>query len=932
MRLDLAALLFVVLSAPAFADNNGTWVDLGLLSGPKPAVFDSHRHRMIVIAGATEIRWADLDAPTEWNHQPVGDGGLAPRSGSAYVYDARNDRIVLVGGGNASELYGDVWELPLAAQNPTWAPLKTSGPIDPRVPAAAVYDSLGDRMLVFGGLRTDPVLGNVATSDVWALSLGESPAWTPIAPQEAQPSPRLEAHAVIDPARRRLVILSGRRNSTTFSDVWALPLDGAPTWSQLDNSVPSPRWAASVVVDPDHDRIVLFGGRKYPNSQIGENGDREDTWVFPLAGGAWTQVPVSGPQARSSAATIYDPGQGRLVVFGGVSGYFESNQQFPGTPLADAWALSLRAAPAWSSLPGLSARPANPSVSSTPYVLFSHPYIDVRNDRVLAVYKTMLYRRDAQGHYTSLPMVPPVSMQFLGFDSTTSRLVSISAHPWMFWEFDTDLGTWTSTPIAGKDYMQAGNENHIGWDPVHRRAVIEGTFLDPGPYVNYQAAITATLGPAPTWQEYTVVGTRPLGNEQFRIYDPLRDRFLVTDHDSGVESVFQLTIRAQATWFRLGGLPFPGNAGTNIGNWSYDASRDRILQVGFGANAIAPTDSVEIVVEWPMVVNPPTWTRLHPAGLSPVPQHYPSSGYDPVRDRLFVFTGGLRELDYSIEFGSIVTLGCGPDVVWNAGGTVPVSWEVTNPTDGSLAYDYTLSVDRNWPGYPLQGQVILGAGQTQTLTLQVSAPDTATVGSTALTLKVQTADDVAYCTRHLHDSTTPTLLSFADGAIDGGAIVVSWFGAEQAGLPATLERKREGEDWSFLATLTGDPSGRFAYRDEAPIRGARSIYRLSVGSFVSESQWFHFEGAAVPLALSGGVHVLAGGGLDVEFTLPAAGRARFVLVDAAGRRLLDRAVDGLEAGQHTLRLIPDRALRAGVYFMRLEQGAEHARAKVVALP
>lgn len=79
--------------------------------------------------------------------------------------------------------------------------------------------------------------------------------------------------------------------------------------------------------------------------------------------------------------------------------------------------------------------------------------------------------------------------------------------------------------------------------------------------------------------------------------------------------------------------------------------------------------------------------------------------------------------------------------------------------------------------------------------------------------------------------------------------------------------------------------------------------------------------------------VAAGRPLTVRFTLARAGAARLELVDVAGRRMASRDVDGLGAGAHAVDLAAAgaRAAQAGVYFLRLTQGAETAVRRVVVL-
>jgi len=81
-------------------------------------------------------------------------------------------------------------------------------------------------------------------------------------------------------------------------------------------------------------------------------------------------------------------------------------------------------------------------------------------------------------------------------------------------------------------------------------------------------------------------------------------------------------------------------------------------------------------------------------------------------------------------------------------------------------------------------------------------------------------------------------------------------------------------------------------------------------------------------ALRGAVPNPGVGRLSVAFSLPDALPARLEVVDLAGRKVIARAVGGLGAGNHTVGLSGERALPAGMYFVRLIQGHRTLTCKV----
>jgi hypothetical protein len=87
--------------------------------------------------------------------------------------------------------------------------------------------------------------------------------------------------------------------------------------------------------------------------------------------------------------------------------------------------------------------------------------------------------------------------------------------------------------------------------------------------------------------------------------------------------------------------------------------------------------------------------------------------------------------------------------------------------------------------------------------------------------------------------------------------------------------------------------------------------------------------AARTLALSRVGPVPARGNLSVAFTLRAHGRVALELLDVAGRRLRRVDLGELPPGEHAVNFQRGVDLGAGVYWLRLAQGANAASAKVV---
>ena len=93
---------------------------------------------------------------------------------------------------------------------------------------------------------------------------------------------------------------------------------GPTNWTLLaTNTAPSPRRDLATVYDPSDHVVLLFGGATTPLS--GGDNVVGETWVF--QNGVWvnltSSLPVS-PPARADPGFAYDPADGYVVMFGGI--------------------------------------------------------------------------------------------------------------------------------------------------------------------------------------------------------------------------------------------------------------------------------------------------------------------------------------------------------------------------------------------------------------------------------------------------------------------------------------------------------------------------------------------------------------------------------------------------------------------------------------
>src|SRR5262249_24577859 len=141
---------------------------------------------------------------------------------SAVYDPANNVMTVFGGLTSFTSFSSEVWTLSHAnglGGTPAWQKLSpTGGPPDGLASTSAVYASVNDIMTVFAGTP----LGGGVTNSVWTLShangLGGTPVWTNIIKNAVAGSPaKRSAHgAIYDSVNNRMTIFGGGDSTTGF--------------------------------------------------------------------------------------------------------------------------------------------------------------------------------------------------------------------------------------------------------------------------------------------------------------------------------------------------------------------------------------------------------------------------------------------------------------------------------------------------------------------------------------------------------------------------------------------------------------------------------------------------------------------------------------------------------------------------------------------
>ncbi|HKQ58287.1 MAG TPA: hypothetical protein VJY35_10510 [Candidatus Eisenbacteria bacterium] len=194
-------------------------------------------------------------------------------------------------------------------------------------------------------------------------------------------------------------------------------------------------------------------------------------------------------------------------------------------------------------------------------------------------------------------------------------------------------------------------------------------------------------------------------------------------------------------------------------------------------------------------------------------------------------------------------------------------------------------------------------------------------------------EDTCFTVIRCRDIATPVLASLVSAQASLERVTLLWSVGDPSWAPAGVWRRTRDSEWTLLGQ--GSPAGaevRFEDRTIAP--GTRYAYRLEL-RHGAEVDYTGDAWVEVPVAARFEIAGIAPNPLsrelEVAFSLPSRGDARLELFDVAGRSVMAREVGDLGPGAHRIRLDTGRDLPAGIYTVRLVQGAQQAsvRASIV---
>jgi hypothetical protein len=210
--------------------------------------------------------------------------------------------LVVWSGQDEDGFFGDVWRYDPSTNE--WQELPSSGAVpEPRYGSCA---SLGpdERLWISHGFTND---GRFSDTRAYDFATGE---WTDMTPSGQVPIERCLHDCYWNADGSQLILYGGQTNGVpALGDAWAYDLATGDWTATTEGEAPARQLYA---LAPTDDRALIFGGGAL------DGGFLDDAWELDAATLTLTPLDVpAGPSGRAGATLIVDVERGRLLLFGG---------------------------------------------------------------------------------------------------------------------------------------------------------------------------------------------------------------------------------------------------------------------------------------------------------------------------------------------------------------------------------------------------------------------------------------------------------------------------------------------------------------------------------------------------------------------------------------------------------------------------------------
>lgn len=270
--------------------SNNTWNEQILQGSPPPPaaahamVYDPVNKRVILFGGVdpTGIHldndaWAYNVEANSWTNLNLNPADSpSPRSLTAMVYVPDKMQVILFGGETEEGLSDETW-----AFNDTWTKLTLNPSPSPRFKHAMAYDAMNQQVILFGG---EIDLGE-KNSETWAYDVNNN-TWSELSPANP-PSARLGHAMVYDTINERIMMFGGFATGSSFPNGGTWVFDySTKQWSQLFPPAPVPqgRFLHAMAYNIDTGETILFGGAWEgcggSDCDVRSEFYQNDTWIY----------------------------------------------------------------------------------------------------------------------------------------------------------------------------------------------------------------------------------------------------------------------------------------------------------------------------------------------------------------------------------------------------------------------------------------------------------------------------------------------------------------------------------------------------------------------------------------------------------------------------------------------------------------------------
>src|SRR5438105_3716814 len=249
---------------------NGQWQEVTVDGTPAgcvspTAAFDTDRSKLVVICADAGTGTNEWDG-TAWKNFS-GLKTLPPfHHFASMAYDPTLKKTVLYGGFDGSNYLDQTWTW----DGTSWSQVKKN-PAPARALAAMWYDPTLKKTVIYGGIGRVTTTDRITRySDMWTF---DGTGWTQLTPTGGTPGMRYGSQTVVDPRNNHVLLFGGLRDdpvapvppSTVPGEVQVYADDmwewDGNVWKQLHPDLTPPaRENGRIAFDPTRNEVVLFGG------------------------------------------------------------------------------------------------------------------------------------------------------------------------------------------------------------------------------------------------------------------------------------------------------------------------------------------------------------------------------------------------------------------------------------------------------------------------------------------------------------------------------------------------------------------------------------------------------------------------------------------------------------------------------------------------